>query len=121
MDTLNATVIGAHVTSSLSSYHHHQWNALSSSLMSENDDDTNEVCGAMKIENPFEREDRSYFSNNSSHTATSQQQQRRQQSESPCIVTRTIPLASCATAAASLSSAFNKRLAVSNKNVSFLE
>lgn len=41
MDTLNTTVIGAHATLSLSSYH--RWNALSPSLMSENDDDNNEV------------------------------------------------------------------------------
>lgn len=41
MDTLNTTVIDAHTTLSLSSYH--RWNALSPSLMSENNNDNNEV------------------------------------------------------------------------------
>lgn len=41
MDTLNTTVIGAHATLSLNSYH--RWNTLSPSLMSENDEDNNEV------------------------------------------------------------------------------
>ncbi|VDM22736.1 unnamed protein product [Wuchereria bancrofti] len=116
MDTLNTTVIGTHATLSLNSYH--RWNALSPSLMSENDDDNNEACGPMKIEHPFENDDQAYFSNNSAGTTSAEQLQRRQPSGSTTVVP-TIPLASCATAAASLSSAFNKRLVSSNRNVSF--
>ncbi|CAG9535853.1 unnamed protein product [Cercopithifilaria johnstoni] len=118
MDTLNTTVIGAHATLSLSSYH--RWNTLSPSLMLENDDDSNEmkVCGPMKIEHPFESDDQAYFSSNSTGTTSTQQLQRRQPSGSSTTIP-TIPLASCATAAASLSSAFNRRLVSSNRTVSF--
>ncbi|VDK66259.1 unnamed protein product [Onchocerca ochengi] len=117
MDTLNTTVIGAHATLSLSSYH--RWNALSPSLMSENDDDNNEMkaLGPMKIERPFDSDDQAYFSSNSASTTT-QQLQRHQSSGSSTTVIPTIPLASCATATASLSSAFNKRLVSSNRNTS---
>uniref|UniRef100_A0A0R3S0K1 Uncharacterized protein n=1 Tax=Elaeophora elaphi TaxID=1147741 RepID=A0A0R3S0K1_9BILA len=119
MDTLNTAVIDAHATLSLSSYH--RWNALSPSLMSENDDHNNEMKarGPMKIEHPFESDDQAYFSSNPVGTTSAQQLQRRLPSGSSTTVIPTIPLASCATAAASLSSAFNKRLVSSNRTVSF--
>lgn len=78
--------------------------------------DQMKACGPMKIEHPFENDDQAYFSNNSAGTTSAEQLQRRQPSGSTTVVP-TIPLASCATAAASLSSAFNKRLVSSNRNV----
>ncbi|VDK76651.1 unnamed protein product [Litomosoides sigmodontis] len=119
MDTLNTTVIGAHTTLSLSS--HHRWNTLSPSLMPENDGDNNEMkaCGPMKIEHPFESDDQAYFSSNCAGT-TAQQLQRRQPSGSSSAAIPTTPLASCATATASLSSAFNKRLVSSSRTVLYL-
>ncbi|VDP11520.1 unnamed protein product [Onchocerca flexuosa] len=120
MDTLNTTVIGAHATLSLSSYH--RWNALSPSLMSENDDDNNEMkaCGPVKIKYLFDSDDQVYFSSNLTSTTTQQHNKLiNHRDHQHQLVIPTIPLASCATATAFLSFAFNRRLVSSNRNVSF--
>ncbi|VDK31294.1 unnamed protein product [Gongylonema pulchrum] len=118
MNTLNATVMETNAPGA----YHHRWNLLTPSLLSENGDENNtsEVCRAIKIEHPFDTDEHpAFFRTGSAATAASvaQQLQRRQSvtSASP-VATPTIPLASCATAAASLSSAFSKRSATLNRN-----
>uniref|UniRef100_A0A915CAA8 ETS domain-containing protein n=1 Tax=Parascaris univalens TaxID=6257 RepID=A0A915CAA8_PARUN len=79
----------------------YRWNSLSPSPLSENDEEE-EYCRAIKIEHPFEVDDESFFRSSPSSDVTHQMQKRA----TPCTA---IPIASCATAAASLSSAFCKR------------
>lgn len=103
MNSLNGTVVDAPAPASAP----FRWNDnLNSPLISDNDDDV-ELCRQIKLENPFESVDESYYRNIS--------QNRRQ------TVTNsgTIPLASCATAAASISSAFNKKVSSLIRNVTF--
>uniref|UniRef100_A0A158R5L7 DNA-binding protein D-ETS-4 n=1 Tax=Syphacia muris TaxID=451379 RepID=A0A158R5L7_9BILA len=100
MDTLNGSIIGAE--SALSAY---RWNPFSPSALCEADDDDN-FCKRFKTEvQQYELDDNYGYSTLNSAAAIESKTTESSSSNSM----QTIPLASCATAAASLSSAFCKR------------
>ncbi|VDM37978.1 unnamed protein product [Toxocara canis] len=96
MDTLTSTMLTS--GTALDGY---RWNSLSPSPLSDNEDEE-EYCRRIKVEHPFEVDSDAFF-RNAPPPGISHQMHKR---TAPCTA---IPLASCATAAASLSSAFCKR------------
>lgn len=101
MDTLNGSVIGA-AESALSVY---RWNSVSPSALSETDEDDG-FCRPIKTEERYDLDDDFAYA---PVTPESSESVIKEAPGSNSPITTTIPLASCETAAASLSSAFCKR------------
>lgn len=108
MDTINPSVVDNESTLGI-----YRWSSINPTLLSTDSDNSVNFCRPIKIEHPFEMDAEQSYRISSPSQLTSK--------NTTTSSATTIPLASCATAAASISSAFCRRSSGFIKSVSTYE